>query len=332
MTLTRRHWLLGPALMATVVVAAACGGDDDDGDTAQTEGNGGEATDGEEAASSLEGAELTVGSKQFTEQLILGQIAIIALEDAGASVTDETGLASTDIVRTALVEGDVDMYWEYTGTGWLNILQQDEPVAGAEAQYEAVAEMDLEENGIRWLEPGVFDNTYAIAAHQSAIEEFGLSTISDVGTLLEENPDAATFCVAEEFLGRPDGLPGLEQAYGFEFPDENLVTLDEGLIYERAAERSDCNLAEVFATDGRIAALDLVVLEDNMEFFPVYNPAMTMRDEIYQQYPQLADLFNPIIQAIDSDTMAQLNAQVDAEGAFPEEVAQEWLSSEGFIE
>ncbi len=209
MTLTRRPWLLG-ALVAASLMVAACGGDDD-GETT-TDGDGEEATDGEDAAASLEGASFTVGSKQFTEQLILGQMAILALENAGASVTDQTGLAGTDIAREALVAGEIDMYWEYTGTGWLNILQQDEPIPGAEEQYNAVAELDLEENGIRWLEPGVFDNTYAIAAHESAIEEFGLSTISDIGTLLEENPDAATFCVAEEFLGRPDGLPGLEQA------------------------------------------------------------------------------------------------------------------------
>lgn len=328
MTANRRPWLIG-SLAAASLIVAACGGDGDD--EATTEDNGEEAA-GEDGGGGLEGASFTVGSKQFTEQLILGQIAIIALEDAGASVDDQTGLAGTDIAREALEAGEIDMYWEYTGTGWLNILQQDEPVAGAQEQYEAVAELDLEENGIRWLEPGIFNNTYAIATPEAAAEELGLSTISDVGSLLQENPEAGTFCVAEEFLGRPDGLPGLEQDYGFEFPEENLVTLDEGLIYDRVANREDCNLGEVFATDGRIAALDLVVLEDDQDFFPVYNPAMTMRDETYQEYPELADLFNPIIQALDSDTMAELNARVDAEGEFEDEVAEDFLRTEGFIE
>lgn len=324
MTRSGRTWRMGAALAALALVVAACG--DDDGDTAEP---GDEAA---EEVGGLDGAEFTVGSKEFTEQLILGHIARIALEDAGATVNDQIGLAGTLIVREALEAGEIDMYWEYTGTGWLNILEQDEPVAGAEEQYTAVAEMDLEENGIRWLEPGVFDNTYAIAAHESAIEEFGLATLSDMATFVEENPDEATLCAAQEFLGRPDGLPGLEQHYDFEFPGGNVVTLDEGLIYSSTAERSDCNLGEVFATDGRIAALDLVVLEDDQEFFPVYNPAMTMRDETYQDYPQLADLLNPIIAALDTETMQELNARVDEGGEFEDEVAEDWLRSGGFID
>ncbi len=279
----------------------------------------------------LSGAELTVGSKEFTEQLVLGHIARIALESTGATVEDEIGLAGTAIVREALEAGEIDLYWEYTGTGWITLLGETEPVEGAEAQYEAVAERDLEENGIRWLEPAPFDNTYAVAVHESAAEEFDLSQLSDLQRLLDESPDAATFCVASEFVTRDDGLPGMEQHYDIEFPQENLVMLDEGAIYSEVEQRDNCNLGEVFATDGRIAALDLVVLEDDRDFFPAYNPSVTVRDELYQQYPQLGEMFAEIAARLDTETMQDLNARVDAEGEFPEEVAEDLLRAEGFI-
>lgn len=322
MTMTRRPWRFGAVLAAGAIVLASCG--DDDADTT------GEGSDAGEVAG-LEGAEFTVGSKEFTEQLIVGEIARIALEEAGAEVTVQN-TSGTDVVRGALESGEVDMYWEYTGTGWLNILGQDTPVAGAQEQYEAVAEMDLEENGIRWLEPGSFNNTYAVAVHESKASELGLESLSDLQDLLAENPDEATFCVAAEFTGRPDGLPGMENHYDIEFPSDNLVTLDEGLIYSVVAEGEDCTLGEVFATDGRIASLDLVVLEDDQQFFPVYNLAMTMQEETYEEYPELADLFNPINAALDDVTMSDLNARVDEGGEFPEEVAEDFLRSNGFID
>ena len=279
----------------------------------------------------LSDVELTVGSKEFTEQLILGHVARIALEAAGATVNDEIGLAGTAIVREALLAGEIDLYWEYTGTGWITHLGETEPIPSAQQQYEAVAERDLEENDIRWLEPGLFDNTYAVAVHESAAEEYDLSTLSDLQRLLDENPDAATFCIASEFATRDDGLPGMEEHYNISFPDDNLVMLDEGAIYSEVADRSNCNLGEVFATDGRIAALDLTVLEDDREFFPVYNPAVTIRDEVYQEHPELGDLFGEIASRLDTETMQDLNARVDEAGEFPEEVAEDWLRSEGFI-
>ena len=279
----------------------------------------------------LSGAELTVGSKEFTEQLVLGHIARIALESTGATVEDEIGLAGTAIVREALVAGEIDLYWEYTGTGWITLLGETEPVPGADAQYEAVAERDLEENDIRWLEPAPFDNTYAVAVHESAAEEFDLAQLSDLQRLLDENPDEATFCVASEFVTRDDGLPGMEEHYDIAFPQENLVMLDEGAIYSEVAQRDNCNLGEVFATDGRIAALDLEVLEDDQDFFPAYNPSVTVRDEVYEQYPQLGDMFAEIASRLDTETMQDLNRRVDAEGEFPEEVAEDFLRTEGFI-
>lgn len=310
-------------LFAALLVSTACG-EADDGESTETGGSIAEDYD-------LSGAELTVGSKEFTEQLVLGHIARIALEAAGATVEDEIGLAGTAIVREALLAGEIDLYWEYTGTGWITHLGETEPIPNADEQYEAVAERDLEENSIRWIEPGPFDNTYAVAVHESAAEEYDLEAVSDLQRLLDEDPEAATFCIASEFATRDDGLPGMEDHYDISFPEDNLVMLDEGAIYSEVADRTNCNLGEVFATDGRIAALDLVVLEDDREFFPVYNPSVNVRDEVYEEYPQLGDLFAEISSQLDTETMQDLNARVDEEGEFPEEVAEDWLRSEGFL-
>jgi osmoprotectant transport system substrate-binding protein len=312
------------AAVAAAMVLTACG--DDNGDSPAANGEGSIAADHD-----LSGAEFTVGSKEFTEQLVLGEIARIALESAGASVNDEIGLAGTAIVREALLAGEIDLYWEYTGTGWITHLGETEPIPGSDEQFQAVAERDLEENGIRWLDPAPFDNTYAVAVHESAADELELSQLSDLQQLLDENPDEATFCVASEFATRDDGLPGMEEHYDLSFPEANLVLLDEGAIYSEVADRSNCNLGEVFATDGRIAALDLVVLEDDRGFFPVYNPAVTVRDEVYQEHPELGDIFGDIASRLDTETMQELNARVDEGGEFPEEVAEDWLRSEGFI-
>ncbi len=326
MNTTRSHrslFRIAAVSAAAAMLLAACNGDEVEVDP---EVGGSIAEDYD-----LEGAELTVGSKEFTEQLILGHMARLALQAAGAEVTDEIGLAGTAIVREALVAGEIDLYWEYTGTGWITILGETEPVRPAEDQYEAVAERDLEENDIRWIEPGPFDNTYAVAAHESAVEEFGITQLSDLQELLDEQPEEATFCVASEFATRDDGLPGMEEHYDIEFTQDQLVMLDEGAIYSEVADRSNCNIGEVFATDGRIAALDLVVLEDDEDFFPAYNPSVTVRNEVYEQYPDLEPMFAEIAATLETEVMQELNARVDDLGEFPDEVAEDHLREQGFI-
>lgn len=304
-------------VVALAVVAAGCGG------------GGGESASGAD----LSDASFTVGSKDFTEQLVLGYITVEALEAAGANVTDQVGLAGTDAVRQALLNSEIDMYWEYTGTVWINHLGETEPVPDPQEQYEQAKAADEEENNITMLEPAPFNNTYGIALRSDAVEELGTETISDIGTLLEENPDEATICVESEFNSRDDGLPGMEEAYGFEFPDNNVSLFDTGVVYDRTAAGDPCNFGEVFETDGRIAALDLTVLEDDQDFFPVYNPAVNMRMETFEEHgEQLGEVFNPIAAALDTETMSNLNARVDVDGELPEDVAADWLQENGFVE
>jgi len=292
---------------------------------------------GEEGGSGsggLSGASFTVGSKEFTEQLVLGQITLLALEDAGADVSDETGITGTTNVRKALTAGQIDMYWEYTGTGWAEILGNKIGEAATDEQelFDAVAQQDAEENGIKWLALAPVNNTYALATSASAQDEFGVSTLSDYAGLVSDSPEDASMCAASEFIDRGDGLPGLEKAYGFDLPEESITEVELGIIFTRVPEGDPCNFGEVFATDGRIPANEMVVLEDDKKFFVIYNLALTVDQKVYDQYgSELDGIFTPIAEKLTTETLQGLNAQVDVDGLDPEQVAQQWLEEEGFV-
>jgi osmoprotectant transport system substrate-binding protein len=311
------------------LVLAACPADDP-----EPEIDDPDAAEGEIAQQfDLAGAEFRVGSKEFTEQLILGYIAMEALEAAGATAGDFVGLGGTGENRTALEAGEIDLFWEYTGTGWLVHLGEEEPVPGAAEQYEAVAERDLEENEIRWLTPAEPNNTYAFAMNQEVAQDLGIRTISEFEQLIAERPEDATICVTEEFDVREDGLPGMQEHYGFEFPTENVHALDPpGVIYSEIDRADTCLFGTVFATDGRIAAQDLELLEDDQDFFPIYQPAVIIREDIYQEHPEVGDLFALISERLDTDTLQDLNARVDVDGEEPRDVAVEWLREAGLID
>ncbi len=278
----------------------------------------------------LSGANLTVGSKKFTEQLILGQIAKQALEYAKAQVKDQTNCCSTAVVRTALRSGDVDLYWEYTGTGWIVHLNKVTPIPNPREQWLAVRREDAA-NGITWLSPAPLDNTYALAVRKEAVSTLAnVKTLSEFGNLVKTRPKDATVCVNNEFFSRDDGLPGVEKAYGFQIPRDNVAKLDTGLIYKATDDGKICNFGVVFATDGRIEGLGLSVLRDDKQFFPVYNAALNVRTSVFQRYPQLAKMFRLISAELTNELMQKLNADVDVRGKFPEEVARDFLSTYGF--
>src|SRR5215208_7010045 len=302
--------LLG-LIAVLVVVAVGCGGG---GTSGQVD---------------LSDANITVGSKEFTEQLILGQIAIQVLENAGATVEDQTRLAGSVAARKALTSGQIDTYWEYTGTGWITYLGHTKPIDDSQKQYEAVAKEDLKENGIEWLPPAPANNTYALAVRGEAGEELGVTKLSDLKQLVQEQPEEATLCAASEFLSRDDGLPGMEKAYGFEF--ENISELAEGPIYQATDQGDRCTFGEVFATDGRLAQLDLKVLEDDKSFFPIYNPSLLVDKKVMDQYPQIEKIFAPINKKLTTEELQKLNEKVDVQGQLEDQVAEEWLKENGFI-
>jgi osmoprotectant transport system substrate-binding protein len=303
------------ALALTPAVApslAACGSDAAGGD------------------GSLAGESYVVGAKDFSEQDILANMTAMLLEANGADAEAKriTGSVNT---RTALESGDLDMYWEYTGTGWITYLKNTEPISDPREQFEAVKEQDAKKNNIAWLEPADFNNTYALAARSEYAEEKGLSTLSDLAELSKSEPQEVTICVESEFAARDDGLTGLLETYGMDVPKSQIKTLDTGVIYTETDKGQTCNFGEVFATDGRIANLDLTVLEDDKNFFPVYQGAPTMKQSTLEENPKIEEILAPLSDKLDTETMQQLNARVDVEGLDAEDVAEEWLQEEGLL-
>ncbi|MFF1674835.1 glycine betaine ABC transporter substrate-binding protein [Streptomyces sp. NPDC058256] len=302
---------------ATVLLASGCGGD-----TQAATGSAGDE---------LDGATLTVGSKDFTENIVLGQITMKVLQAHGAEVEDKTNIKGSVTTRQALTSGDIDLYWEYTGTGWISYLEHTTPIADATKQYEDVRDEDLEKNKIVWLKPAPLNNTYALALREDTAQGLGLSKLSDIAALAESDPSKATFCLESEFSTRDDGWPGVKKTYGIDVPDDNIKMLDTGVIYNETGEGKTCTFGEVFTTDGRIESLKLKVLEDDKHFFPVYNASLTLPESIADKYPEIAEIMAPVTAKLTDATLQKLNADVDVDGLTPEEAAQDWLDSEGFL-
>lgn len=308
---TRATW--ATIAMGLTLMTAGCGGDSDP-DSAAGSGD-----------RELAGATLTVGSKEFTESILLGKITALALEDAGAEVKDQTGISGSATVRAALESKDIDVYWDYTGTGWVNILGNI-PTDLPEDLYDAVSTADAE-NGIAWLQPAPFENAYAIAVTSEFAEENDVTTMSDVVEYIEQNPDDGVICAASEFLNRDDGLPGLEKAYGTEFTKAN--ELDFNLIFTQIGE--SCTFGEVTTTEGRVLSQDLQILEDDKDFFLEYRGVLTLRQETLDEYPAIEEIMAPISEALTNEVITELNSKVDVEGQQPQDVAEEWMESEGFV-
>jgi osmoprotectant transport system substrate-binding protein len=308
-------------MVAAMVLVTACGG-----------GGGGVGGGGE--AGPLDGAEFTVGSKEFPEQLILGHIAIKALENAGATVTDQLGIEGTANVRTALTSNKIQMYWEYTGTGWSTLLKHEVTEAPKDTQqlYQKVAQEDLQKNKIVWLSPAPMNNTYAIATAPGKGTQLGVRTLTDYARLANSNPQQASLCAANEFLTRDDGLPGLEKTYGFKLPKTSVSEMDLAVIHTRIPKSQPCNFGEVFATDGEIVANRLEVVQDDKGAFVKYNLAMTVRQDAYDKHKQaLNAVFDPITKLLTDDVMRQLNAKVSKQGLDEEEVAEQFLKDNKLI-
>lgn len=279
----------------------------------------------------LEGARITVGSKEYTEQVILGYILQFTLAAAGADVRDLTGIVGSRSTREAQLSGQVDVAYEFTGNAWINYLGHEKPIPDTRAQFDAVRDEDLERNGMVWLDPGPMDDTYALAASASTVERTGVRTLSEYADLVTRDPAAARTCVDTEFRARQDGLPGMAAAYGFDPGRAETPILQVGIIYQATADGTQCDFGEVFTTDGRIAALDLTVLTDDKQFFAHYNPSVTMKKEFFDAHPEIADVTAPVTAALTNDAIIELNKQVDVEGRDPSVVARDWMVSQGFV-
>ncbi len=324
----RRHRRLVPAVAALVTAGAlsACG----------LGTAGGFAPSGDLAGPiadvpSLEGASLSVGSKNFSEQLLLGKMAVILFKSAGANVKDLTNIPGSSSARQAQLAGQVDMEWEYTGTAWISYLGHEDPIPDEQEQYAAVRDEDRKENQLVWLKPAPMNNTYGFALKREKADALGIDKLSQIKDV---PADQRTFCVESEFANRNDGFEPMLKTYGVPLgsgvPRNQVKKLDTGAVYA-ATDQGLCNFGEVFTTDGRIKALDLVVLKDDKKFFPAYNVSPVLREETIKDYPQIEQLLGPVAAKLTDDTLINLNAQIDVEGREPGDVAFEWLVDQGFI-
>ncbi|MFQ5554237.1 MAG: glycine betaine ABC transporter substrate-binding protein [Acidimicrobiia bacterium] len=309
-------------VFAFALIAAACGDDDD------TAGGGASAA-GNIADYDFSGMDITVSSKNFTEQLVLGEILVQALEAAGATIDNQTNLGGTVVNREALLAGEVDMYWEYNGTGWTVHLAQEDPSFDSAQLTENVRAKDLADNNIRWVGRSPFNDTYGFAANADVASGAGGSfTLQEMADYLAVNPDA-TVCLESEFPNRPDGLVLWETATGYDLPESQVVNLELGVIYTEI-EAGNCDFGEVFTTDGRIASLGLSLVEDPGVFI-IYNVSLTMGDEIYQENPEEWDrLTDALLAELDEERMTELNRRV-SEGEDASAVAADYLNSIGMV-
>jgi osmoprotectant transport system substrate-binding protein len=270
--------------------------------------------------------EIVVGGKNFTEQQLMAEMTAQLLEAKGFDVDRRAGLGSAAL-RQAQENGQVDVYWEYTGTSLITYNKVEEKLSPEET-YERVKELDAEK-GLVWLEPSEANNTYALAMNRDEAEEMGISTISDLAEKINGGEEL-TFASNAEFYARPDGLAPLQEMYEFEFGRANVSRMDSGLTYQ-ALQQNEVDVALVFATDGRIPAFDFVVLEDDKGFFPAYSLTPVVRKEVLDEHPELADHLNALSEKLDDSVMAALNASVDVERKTIEEVSRNFLQEQGLI-
>ncbi|MFP4638373.1 MAG: ABC transporter substrate-binding protein [Spirochaetaceae bacterium] len=290
----------------------------------------------EEEEAELKGP-VTVASKIDTEGALLGNMIVELLEAEGFEVENSTEFGPTDVIRKAIINDEIDIYPEYTGNGafFYPDAAEDEVWKDPEAGYETIRDLDREEHGIVWLTPASANNTWAIAIRQDLAEAEGLETLDDLADYLEDGGEFK-LAASEEFVTRPDSLPAFQEAYGFELTEDQLLTFSGGntATTEQAAARGTdgVNAAMAYGTDGNLGALDLVVLEDSRNVQPFYRPAPIVREEVLDEYSEIASLLEPVFESLDLETLQTLNASIAVEGRDAASVAEEYLREQGFLE
>lgn len=267
---------------------------------------------------------ITVGSKDFTEQYIIGEMYALILEDAGFNVERKLSLGGTPVAQAAMEAGEIDLYPEYTGTGLLTVLKL--PVNNDQDEvYQSVYEGYLENYNFVWLDPAPMNNTQALAMPRTKAESLGVSSISDMVAQASE----LIMVGPAEFPEREDGLPGIKLVYG-DFSLKEYKSVDKGLRYQALVE-GEADIAVAFGTDGEISAFDLIVLEDDKGMFPPYQVAPVVRKEVLETNPQISELLNQISGLLTNEVMQRLNYEVSGKQREPIDVAREFLTQEGLL-
>lgn len=262
---------------------------------------------------------IRVGSKDFTEQEILCYMTSHAIENnTDINVETECNLGGAQVVFSALTNDNIDLYIDYAGTDYTDILNH-KPISDVDKVYKTIKKEMKQKYNIEVLDQMAFNNTYALAVTKETAEQYNLKTISDLTRVSNELTIAPTL----EFINREDGLPGLKKAYGLEFKD--TIGIDGSPRYT-ALQNNNAQVIDAFTTDGLLRKFNLVVLEDDKNFFPPYNAIPLVRGDTLKEYPEIEDILNKLGTYLTDEVMQDLNYQVDELGNSPEQVAINYLN------
>jgi len=276
-----------------------------------------------------------VGSKIDTEGSLLGNMIILVLEAKGIKTQNKVQLGNTKIVRGAITAGEIDIYPEYTGNGAFFFADEKNPAwKDPKAGYEKVKALDFEKNRLVWLEPAPANNTWAIAVRKDVAAGNKLKSLADLGKWISSG-GKFKLAASAEFVERSDALPAFQAAYGFKLGQDQILTLaggDTAVTIKAAAEgTSGVNGAMAYGTDGALAALGLVIMDDPKGIQPIYAPAPIVRAEVLTRYPAIKEALAPVFRSLDTPTLQSLNAKIAIEGQDAKQVAAAYLKAKGFI-
>ncbi|MDO9403314.1 MAG: ABC transporter substrate-binding protein [Polaromonas sp.] len=282
-----------------------------------------------------QGAAVRVGSKIDTEGKLLGNMIVLVLEANGIKTDNKASLGNTKVVRGAITAGEIDIYPEYTGNGAFIFSEESSPAwKNAAAGFERVKKLDYEKNKIVWLDAAPANNTWAIAVRKDVAASAKLKSLADLEPWLAKGGQFK-LAASAEFVERSDALPAFQTAYNFKLKPDQLLTLAGGdtAVTERAAaeKTSGVNAAMAYGTDGAIAALGLVILEDPKGVQPIYAPAPIVREEVLKKHPKIRDALAPVFKQLDGPTLQGLNAKIQLEGQDAKKVAGDFLKSKGLL-
>ncbi|WP_449412047.1 glycine betaine ABC transporter substrate-binding protein [Pandoraea soli] len=270
---------------------------------------------------------LTVGGKNFTEQLILSEMTTQYLRSLGYDVDLKNGLGSV-VMRQGMESDQLDIVWEYTGTSLIVYNKVTEKL-DPEQTYARVKELDGK-IGLVWLNPSALNNTYAFAVPGNIAREAGIETVSQLVDRFRANPKMQ-FAFDFEFVGRSDGLGPMEKLYDFHLARRNIKQMDPGLVYT-ALKNAQIDAGLVYTSDGRNKGFDLKVLADDKGFFPAYAATPVVRQAVLDAHPKLADELNALSAKINNENMRDMNAMVDIDHRAVSRVASDFLKQEGLVQ
>lgn len=276
-------------------------------------------------ANSQKEGTITVGAKDYTEQYILGEMLAQLIENnTNLNVERKFGYPIEEIDE-AFMAGEIDLYPEYTGTAWDDILKKDFVINHPDILYTEVSKVYEEELDTTWLGRYGFNNSYGLAMRSEEALDKGILTYTDLAL------KSAPLSIGGEssFFNRPNAYPGLKDAYGFNFDEVVVLPIEEK--YDALDEQA-VDVIDIFTTDGHLEERDLIVLEDDRQYFSPYEAATIIKNETLEQYPELYDVLNVLEGQISNEDMARLNYLVDIGGENVEDVARLFLVSKGLIE